>query len=57
MIQLSQRKYFPAELEALLAASGFTTVDRWGDFHGQPLGPAAESQVILARPASTEIRR
>jgi SAM-dependent methyltransferase len=55
VVQLSQRKYFPAELEALLAASGFVTAERWGDFLGQPLGPAAESQVILAR-VSTETR-
>lgn len=55
VVQLSQRKYFPAELEALLAAGGFAVVERWGDFAGQPLGPAAESQVILAR-LSTEIR-
>jgi hypothetical protein len=53
VVQLSQRKYFPAELEALLAASGFAVEDRWGDFAGMPLGPAAESQVILAR-SSTE---
>ena len=55
VVQLSQRKYFPAELEALLAAGGYAVVERWGDFAGQPLGPAAESQVILAR-LSTEIR-
>ena len=52
VVQLSQRKYFPAELEALLAAGGFVTEERWGDFDGQPLGPAAESQVVLTR-AST----
>jgi SAM-dependent methyltransferase len=56
VVQLSQRKYFPAELEALLAAGGFRIDERWGDFAGAPLGPAAESQVILARP-STEIGR
>jgi len=56
VVQLSQRKYFPAELEALLAAGGFTVVERWGDFAGQPLGPSAESQVVLAR-VSTENRR
>jgi SAM-dependent methyltransferase len=55
VVQLSQRKYYPAELEALLAANGFTVVERWGDFAGDPLGPAAESQVILAR-VSTENR-
>jgi len=56
VVQLSQRKYFPAELEALLAASGFATVERWGDFSGAPLGPTAESQVVLTR-VSTEKRR
>jgi SAM-dependent methyltransferase len=52
VVQLSQRKYFPAELEALLAASGFRVEERWGDFAGAPLGPAAESQVVLARPST-----
>lgn len=56
VVQLSQRKYFPAELEGLLAAGGFAVVERWGDFAGEPLGPAAESQVVLAR-VSTENRR
>jgi SAM-dependent methyltransferase len=47
VVLLSQRKYFPAELEALCAASGFASVERYGDFFGAPLGATAESQVIV----------
>jgi SAM-dependent methyltransferase len=48
VVKLSQRKFFPAELEALLAHAGFRTAERHGDFAGQPLDAAAESQVIVA---------
>jgi SAM-dependent methyltransferase len=50
VVLLSQRKYFPAELEALCAASGFATVERYGDFSGESLRMTADSQVlVLAR--------
>jgi SAM-dependent methyltransferase len=48
VVQLSQRKYFPAELEALLAHSGFRIAERYGDFSWQPLDQRAESQVIVS---------
>lgn len=47
VVHLSQRKFFPAELEALLTHSGFTVVRRHGDFAGQPLDGEAESQVLV----------
>jgi len=53
VVQLSQRKYFPAELEGLLASCGYSVSERWGDFSGGPLGPGAQSQVILARTETT----
>jgi SAM-dependent methyltransferase len=50
VVQLSQRKFFPAELEALVAHAGFRVVERHGDFAGGPLGPTSESQILLCRP-------
>lgn len=44
---LSQRKFFPAELEALVAHAGLRVVERYGDFDGNPLGPGSESQVLI----------
>ena len=48
-ILLAQRKFFPAELEALLAANGFAIDQRYGDFDFQPLSGEAESQVVVCR--------
>ncbi len=50
IINLSQRKFFPAELEGLLWANNFRVISRFGDFDGEPLSGDAESQVILAQP-------
>ncbi len=47
VVHLSQRKYFPAELEALLFSSGFDVVERYGDFFSSPLDGGAESQVLV----------
>jgi SAM-dependent methyltransferase len=47
VVVLSQRKFFPAELEALVAHAGLRVVERHGDFEGGPLGPGSESQVML----------
>ena len=47
MVKLSQRKFFPAELEALLVANGFRTEARYGDFDGDPLHADAENQVLV----------
>jgi SAM-dependent methyltransferase len=49
VVHLGQRKFFPAELEALLAHAGFAVERRYGDFSGQPLDGAAESQVLVCR--------
>lgn len=51
VVLLSQRKYFPAELEALVAHAGLRLVERRGDFQGAPLGPGCESQVLLCEVA------
>ncbi|HEY6035183.1 MAG TPA: methyltransferase [Kofleriaceae bacterium] len=50
IVKLSQRKYFPAELEALVAYAGFRVVERYGDFAWQPLDGGAESQVLICEP-------
>jgi SAM-dependent methyltransferase len=56
VVKLSQRKFFPAELEALLAASGFRMVERYGDFDGEPLEGSAMSQVLVCQLASAFAR-
>ena len=50
VITLSQRKFFPAELEALLDANGFAIEARYGDFHGSPLEADGETQLVVCRP-------
>jgi SAM-dependent methyltransferase len=52
VVQLSQRKFFPAELEALVSHAGMRVVDRYGDFYLGPLGPASESQILVCQVAS-----
>ena len=47
VVVLTQRKFFPAELEALVAHGGFRVEARHGDFEGGPLGPGSESQVLV----------
>jgi SAM-dependent methyltransferase len=46
---LTQRQFFPAELEALLHYNGFTVESHTGDFDGKPITAATESQVLIAR--------
>ena len=46
---LTQRQFFPAELEALLYYNGFTVESHTGDFEGSPITATHESQVIIAR--------
>ena len=50
VVRLSQRKFFPAELEALLHANGFEVTARYGDFDGNPLDDDGEIQMIVCRP-------
>ena len=47
VVILSQRKFFPAELEGLVAHAGLRMLDRYGDFGGGPLGPGSESQILV----------
>jgi SAM-dependent methyltransferase len=53
VVQLSQRKFFPAELEALVSHAGMRVIERFGDFYFGPLGPGAESQVLICQVAPT----
>jgi SAM-dependent methyltransferase len=54
IVKLSQRKFFPAELEALVAHAGFRLAERYGDFSWRPLAPSdekvPESQVLVVIP-------
>ncbi len=51
VVKLSQRKFFPAELEALIAHAGLRLVDRYGDFSFGPLEATSESQVLVCEKA------
>jgi hypothetical protein len=57
VVQLSQRKFFPAELEALVTHAGFRVAERYGDFFFRPLGGSAESQVLVCEPIVRRPRR
>jgi SAM-dependent methyltransferase len=48
-VMLSQRKFFPAELAALIRAGGFELEARYGGFRGEPLAAGTESQVLVCR--------
>jgi SAM-dependent methyltransferase len=50
-IPLSQRQFFPAELEALLHYNGFAIDARYGDFAFGPLTETSETQFVVARRA------
>ncbi|MBC7975313.1 MAG: hypothetical protein H7138_10030 [Myxococcales bacterium] len=51
-MKLSQRKFFPAELEALVAHAGFRVTERYGDFSFRPLDGSSESQVLVCEPVA-----
>ena len=51
IVKLSQRKFFAAELEALVAHAGLRTIARYGDFGWRPLDGTAESQVLVTERA------
>jgi len=57
VVKLSQRKFFPAELEALVAHAGFRVIERYGDFSFRPLDGTAESQVLVCEPVSKRPRK
>ncbi len=46
---LTQRQFFPAELESLLHYNGFIVESHTGDFEDTPIAATTESQVIVAR--------
>ncbi len=49
IVPLSQRQFFPQELEALLHYNGFAIEHRYGDFSRGPLADDSESQIIVAK--------
>jgi SAM-dependent methyltransferase len=49
IVPLSQRQFFPQELEALLHYNGFEIEQQFGDFDQSPLETDSESQIIVAR--------
>lgn len=57
VVKLTQRKYFPAELEALVAHAGFKVSARYGDFSFGPLDGSAESQVLVCEPIANPRRK
>jgi SAM-dependent methyltransferase len=57
IVKLSQRKFFPAELEALVAHAGLRVVERYGDFSRRVLDGAAESQVLVCERAIPRRRK
>jgi SAM-dependent methyltransferase len=56
-IPLTQRQFFPAELEALLYYNGFDLEQRYGDFALGPLTDRSETQVIVAKKRPTRARK
>jgi SAM-dependent methyltransferase len=48
-LPLSQRQWFPGELEALLHYNGFRVEHMWGDFDKSPLTSDSESQIVVAK--------
>ena len=51
VVKLTQRKFFPAELEALVAHAGFRVTAHFGDFSFAPLDATADSQVLVCERA------
>ena len=51
VVKLTQRKFFPAELEALVAHAGFRVTAHFGDFSFRPLEGTADSQVLVCERA------
>jgi SAM-dependent methyltransferase len=49
IVPLSQRQFFPQELETLLHYNGFAIERSYGDFDASPLETDSESQIIVAR--------
>lgn len=45
------RQHFPADVQRLLAASGWRIAERHGDFDRSTFGPASRKQVVVCAPA------
>jgi SAM-dependent methyltransferase len=54
IVKLTQRKWFPAELEAAIAHAGFRLTARYGDFFWGELTGTAESQVLVVERTSIQ---
>ncbi len=52
MIHLTQRQFFPAELEDLLYYNGFTIEQKYGDFRGEAFAPDSPYQILTTRLSS-----
>ena len=50
-VRLTQRQFFPRELDALLHYNGLEVLERAGGFGGEPVDGLAESMVFLTRAA------
>jgi SAM-dependent methyltransferase len=48
-LPLSQRQFFPQELETLLHYNGFAIEHLWGDFERGALGEESDSQVLVVK--------
>ena len=57
IVKLSQRKFFPAELEALVSHAGFRVVGHYGDFSFENISAGAESQVLVCEKAPIRRRK
>ena len=51
IVPLSQRKFFPAELDAAVRRHHLEISERYGDFDDHPLSPGCENQVLVCQPA------
>ena len=47
--RLTQRQFYPRELEALLHYNGFEVIHHAGGFAGEPIDEYADAQVLIAR--------
>jgi SAM-dependent methyltransferase len=48
VVHLAHRQFFPAELMALMHYAGYRVEERWGGFHGEPMGDYASSQIVVS---------
>lgn len=47
VVRLAHRQFFPSEIADLLHYNGFDIEARYGGFRGEPMGPDADSQVLI----------